>query len=257
VTSPRTPDDPSIRRVVPREAPLPPTPTPRPGFFEFRRRHPGFVTAIIALIVACCALDGFAMYKRTHYQDETRRLRAGMNEAERQRTDAILSSREKRTQMIVQLIKRQARWSKEIHLAISVDSGRMYLEREGALLREIPIRMGPERRIGTAPDTVHLAIPRGTRSVQAVLSDSDAWQVPAWVYTDRGLKPPPPAQRTLTRALGPSAIVLDGGTVIYSLPTNGPLNDSSYTMPGSVRARSGDLDAIVPNVTKGMVVYFY
>ena len=50
---------------------------------------------------------------------------------------------------------------------------------------------------------------------------------------------------------------IDGGTVIYSLPTNGPLDDSSYTMPGSVRARAEDLDAIVPNVTKGMVVYFY
>jgi hypothetical protein len=230
---------------------------PPPSFSEFRRRHPNIVVTLIALIVACCTFDGFLVHQRTLYQDETHRLRAGMDEAERQRADAILSSREKRKQMVMDLVKRQARWSNDIHLAISVDSGRMYLERQGAVLREIPIRLGPDRRIGMAPDTVHLAIPRGTRTVQAVLSDSDAWQVPAWVYTDRGFKPPPTAQRMLMKALGPVGIVLDGGTVIYSLPANGPLGDTSYTMPGSVRARSDDLDAIAPNVTKGMVVYFY
>ena len=252
MTSSQPPNDPSVRRLVPREQP-----PGRPTFSGFRRKHPGLLSAIVLLIIACCALDGWLVYKRGRYEAETERLRAGMDEFERQRADAILSSRSKRLKMEMELIRRQARWGKEIHLAVSVDSGRMYLERQGALLRSIPIRMGPERRIGTAPDTVHLAIPRGARAVQAVLSDSDSWQVPEWVYTDRGLTPPPAARRTLTKALGPVAIVLDGGTVIYSLPTNGPLNDSSYTMPGSVRARSEDLQAIVPNVTKGMVVYFY
>ncbi len=253
MTSPRLPDDPSVRRLAPRDAPVATAPT----FVEFRRRHPHIIWTIVALIVACGALDGFLVSARTRYQDETRRLRAGMDASERERTDAILSSREKRQQMVMDLVKRQARWSNAIHLAISVDSGRMYLERQGALLRTIPIRLGPDRRIGTAPDTVHLKVPRGTHLVQAVLSDSDAWQVPGWVYRDRGFAPPPTAQRMLIKALGPVAIVLDGGTVIYSLPANGPLGDTSYTMPGSVRARADDLDAIAPNVTKGMVVYFY
>lgn len=253
MTSPQTPNDPSVRRPTPRVAPV----VPKSGFPEFRRRHPRLLAAIIVAIVGCCALDGFLMYKRAHYQDETRRLRASMDESERLRADAILSSRQRRQRLMMDLVKRQARWSNEIHLTVSVDSGRMYLERQGAVLRQIPIRLGPERSFGKAPDTVHLAIPRGTRSVEAVLSDSDAWQVPTWVYTDRGRKPPPAAQRTLTKALGPAAIVLSGGTVIYSLPTNGPLDDSSYTMPGSIRARAEDLDAIAPNVVKGMVVYFY
>ena len=252
MTSPQIPNDPSVRRVAPR-APLPAKPT----FSSFRRAHPGVVWGIVVAIVACVALDGFLVYKRGRYEAETQRLRAGMDQAERQRADAILSSRSKRLRMVMELIRRQARWGKDIHLAVSVDSGRMYLERQGAVLRSIPIRMGPERRIGTPPDTVHLAIPRGARAVQAVLSDSDAWEVPDWVYADRGRARPPAAQRTVTGALGPVAIVLDGGTVIYSLPARGPLNDSSYTMPGSVRARAEDLEAIVPNVTKGMVVYFY
>jgi hypothetical protein len=51
--------------------------------------------------------------------------------------------------------------------------------------------------------------------------------------------------------------VLDGGTVIYSVPVVGPLNDSSYVLPGSVRASAADLEAIAPNLSVGMAVYFY
>jgi hypothetical protein len=210
------------------------------------------------LIVALLALDGWLIHQRSRYRTEIQQLHAGMTTFERQRTDAILSSRDKRLRMMMQLIRLQARWGKDIHLSISVDSGRMYLERQGAVLREIPIQMGPQRRIGKAPDTVQLAIPRGAHTVEAVFGPDDAWEVPEWVYRDRGLKPPATSeQRTILQALGPAAIVLDGGTVIYSLPTAGPLNDSAYTLPGSVRAGAQDLEAIVQNVTKGMVVYFY
>jgi hypothetical protein len=225
------------------------------SFAEFFRRHSKFVLTCLGLVVALLALDGWVIARRITYARETARLRAGMTDFERTRTDAILSTRERRFQMMMDLLRRQARWDKEIHLAVSVDSGRMYLERDGALLREIPIEVGPERRIGTVPDTVHLAIPRGTRSVQAVIGAADGWEVPAWVYRDRAV--PVPAERTVKQALGPVAIILDGGTVIYSLPTVGPLNDSSYILPGSIRARAADLQAIAPNLGRGVVVYFY
>jgi hypothetical protein len=178
-----------------------------------------------------------------------------MSDFERARTDAILGSHDKRFDMMMELLRRQAKGDKEIHLAISVDSSRMYLEREGALLRTIPVEVGPERRIGIAPDTVRLAVPRDTRSVQAILGPKDVWEVPAWAYVDRGLTPP--EQSRLAGALGPRAIVLDGGTVIYSIPTAGPLNDSSYVLPGSIRASAADLEAIAPNLQTGMAVYFY
>jgi hypothetical protein len=224
-------------------------------FAEFFRRHSIFVLTCLAIVVALLAIDGWVIARRVTYAREIARLRAGMTDFERTRTDAILSSREKRFQMMMDLLRRQARWDKEIHLAVSVDSGRMYLERDGALLREIPVEVGPERHIGTAPDTVHLAIPRGTRSVQTTLGSTDGWEVPAWVYQDRGV--PVPEERVVRQALGPVAIILDGGTVIYSLPTAGPLNDSSYILPGSIRARAADLQAIAPNLGRGVVVYFY
>ena len=222
---------------------------------EFIGLHTRFVWTLLGLIALLLVFDGMVLQRRARYQGETARLRAGMNDFERARSDAILGSHDKRFQMMMELLRRQAKGDKEIHLAVSVDSGRMYLEREGALLRTIPIEVGPERRIGVSPDTVRLAVPRGTRSVQAVIGRDDAWRIPEWVYTDRGLTAPDDTR--LAGALGPRAIILDGGTVIYSLPTAGPLNDSSYILPGSIRASAADLNAIAPNLASGMAVYFY
>jgi hypothetical protein len=207
--------------------------------------------AILALI----AIDGWLIAKRVRYQREIARLRAGMSDVERRRTDAILSSNENKLRVMIELVRRQAQGDKELHLTVSVDSAVMYLEREGALLREMPMQVGPERRVGTAPDTIHIAAPRGTRTVERVLSEDDAWEVPGWVFTDRGI--PEAADRTLKGALGPAAIVLSGGTVIYSMPSVGPLNDSTYVMPGAIRARAADLKAIAPNLKPGVTVYFY
>jgi hypothetical protein len=116
---------------------------------------------------------------------------------------------------------------------------------------EVPV----EKLVGSGPDTVHMAAPRGRRTVEKILGPSDAWDVPAWVYTDRGVPHPP--STTEVGALGPVAIVLNGGTVIYSLPSVGPLNDSSYVLPGSIRVSAEDLRAVTPNLQRGTVVYFY
>jgi hypothetical protein len=51
--------------------------------------------------------------------------------------------------------------------------------------------------------------------------------------------------------------VTTGGTLLYAVPGSGPLADSSYVMPGSVRLDAGDLRAIRENLTPGTRVYFY
>ncbi|HXY32030.1 MAG TPA: hypothetical protein VEI06_15080 [Gemmatimonadaceae bacterium] len=224
-------------------------------FSEFRRQHAGFIAALAIIAATMVALDVWMVDRRKRYEAEIERLRAGMSDFERRRSDAVTNSRERQLTMVLALLRRQAKWDADIHLAVAVDSGRMYLEREGATLREFSVDVGPERRIGTPPDTVHLAIPRGTRSVQHVVGASDVWEVPQWVYDDRRITAP--ADRKVTGALGPSAIVLDGGTIIYAMPDDGPLDDSTYVMPGSIRARPEDLRAIVQNLTPGTSVYFY
>ena len=206
-------------------------------------------------LVMLLAIDGWLVYKRVRYEREIERLRAGMTAVERRKADAEIASNERRLQVMVELARRQALGDKDLHLSIAVDSGVMHLAREGAVLRDMPARVGPEKWVGTAPDTVKMVAPRGTRTIEKVLDGSAGWEVPAWVYADRGV--PVPADRTLAGALGPAAVLLNGGTVIYTMPTVGPLNDSSYIMPGSVRLRTEDLQAVVPNLKPGMTVYFY
>jgi len=227
----------------------------RPHWREFRRAYPGILTTMGFALVVLIALDVWLVRKRGRYVDEDARLRESMSALQRQQADAILSNEQNKVRMMIELVRRQAQIDKQLHLAVPVDSGVMYLEQEGALLREMPVQVGPERRVGTPPDTVYMVAPRGTRTVERILGASDAWEVPAWVYTDRKLALP--ASRALKGALGPAAVVLVGGTVIYSSPTVGPLNDSTYVLPGSIRTRAADLQAIAANLKAGMTVYFY
>jgi hypothetical protein len=226
----------------------------RLGWREFRRSYRGFVITLTLAVAIFVALDVFLVMRYQRYLRETRELRAAMSDVERKRTDEILAQDENRLKVMVELFRRQAKVDPALHLSVSLDSSVMYLQREGALLREMPITVGPERRVGTLPDTVHIAAPRGKRTVEAVMGENEAWDVPAWVYADRGI---PAGETRLAGALGAAAIRLDGGTVIYSLPTVGPLNDSSYVLPGAIRVRASDLKAIAPNLRPGVAVYFY
>ena len=227
----------------------------RPGWREFRHAYPGILATMSIALLLMLTVSGWLLYKRINYQREIDRLRSGMTEAERKRTDMLMSSTENRFQVMIELIRRQALGDKELHLAVTVDSSIMRLQREGALLRDMRVTVGPEKVVGTSPDTVHMAIPRGTRTVEKIIDANDGWEVPRWVYEDRGLAVP--EDRTVKAALGPVAILLNGGTVLYAMPSAGPLNDSSYVLPGSVRLRADDLRAIRPNLKTGMRVYFY
>lgn len=225
----------------------------RSGWRDFRRGYPGFIFTMAIGVAALLVIDGWLVYKRFDYKREVERLRSSMSAAERQKTDLIISAEQDKLRMAVELARRQAQSDKRIHLSIPVDSGRIYLEREGAILREMSAVVGPERTVGVAPDTIHMAIPRGERTVVEVLTNG-SWNVPGWVYADRKI---PGTAGNVSGALGPNALLLDGGTVIYSQPKSGPLADSSYVLPGSIRASEADLKAIVANLSAGTKVYFY
>lgn len=230
------------------DRPSPPSSLPRRGG-AFPR-----VLAAIA-VLALVAASAVVLQHRRVYAAEVARLRASMTGIERQRADEVVASERHTLRLALELLRRQARLEKDLHLLVSVDSSRMYLEREGALLRDMPVQVGTERRVGAPPDTVRLAAPRGVRTIVRLLGADDHWDVPPWVYHERGL--PVDSNRSVAGALGPTAILLEGGAVIYAMPGAGPLNDSSYVLPGAVRARAEDLQAIKPNLAPGMRVYFY
>lgn len=220
-----------------------------------RRAHPVITWTFVAVIIAMLGVDGWFVARRLRYDREIERLRSGMTDIERKRADAVMQSEQNRVRVALELVRRQAVDEPELHLSVSVDSGTMYLEQEGASLRDMPVDVAPEKTVGIAPDTIRVTPPRGVRTIVRLLGEKDAWEVPGWVYRDRGLAEP--GERQLAGALGAAAVVLDGGTVIYSLPQGGPLSDSSYVMPGAVRARAVDLRAIAPDLKPGQKVYFY
>jgi len=191
---------------------------------DFRRAYPGFVFVLGLGLVAIISADVWLVAKRVKYNQDVKQLREHMTQAERERSDAIVQSEQNKLRIAIELAKRQALFNKKLHLNVSIDSARMYLTREGALLREMPVQFGPERSPSESSDAPPAAIPRGERTV-ADLSDTK--------------------------------ITLDGGTQILS--SNGPrlANDSTPIPPGSLRISIEDMKAIMPNLSAGMKVYFY
>ena len=196
----------------------------RGGWRDFRRAYPGFVFTLLIGLFAMIAIDAFLILKQRSYQGEVARLRANMTEQEKERTDAIVAAEDNKVKLALALARRQAKLEKTLHLSIAVDSGKMYLEREGAVLREMAVAIGPEGTVTSGTDSIPIAVPRGERSVTAV--------------DDKG-------------------ITLDGGTVILASDAASVVQDSSALRPGSVRISRSDLKAIMPNLNTGMRVFFY
>lgn len=223
---------------------------------DFWLAYPRMATGAAVLITALLLADIVLIYNRVQYSRELTRLRAAMTEVERSRVDAIMASEENHLALAIELARREALGDNDLHLVVDTRRELMYLERDGARLREMHVRRGPEAAIGTPPDTVHLVTPLGKRSVVLIVDESYRWTAPDWVYSRRGLQPGPD-NRLPPGGLGPVAIFLEGGVIIYSRPKIGPLNDENYILPGSFRAEAADLEAIRENLNPGMAVYFY
>jgi hypothetical protein len=226
-------------------------PRPRDPRNARRRLVAGAVLGIAALLL----LDLVLVYERVQYGRELARMGAALTEAETRRVDAIAGAEENRLAIAVELARRQALGDTDLHLAVDTGNGLLYLERQGARLREMRVRLGRAATVGAPPDAVPLAPPLGKRSVARVVDGAYRWAVPEWVYVDRGW--PVPADRQVSGALGPLAVFLDSGAVLYSRPAEGPLSEASYVMPGSVMVEAPELEAIRENLQPGMGVYFH
>src|SRR6202521_2786753 len=196
----------------------------RGGWRDFRRAYPGFVLVLGLALAAMLAVDAWLVFKRLQYNHDVAQLRAHMTDAERERTDAIVQAEQNKLRIAIELAKRQARFDKKLHLNVSIDSARMYLTREGALLREMPVQFGPERGTSDSSAAPPAAVPRGERTI-ADLSDTK--------------------------------ITLDGGATILTSKAPHVTADTTAIPPGSLRINLEDLKAIMPNLSAGMKVYFY
>ena len=150
-----------------------------------RERNRRGTYAIMVIIIVAIAANAVLGARYFRYQEETNRLRAGMSKAQRERTDAVVSAERHRRRVELELVRRQARGDKQLHLAVNVDSNRMVLERDGIVLRDMPVRLGPERFRGAHGDSVISVQILGQRTIERVLRPSDSWDVPRSVFSDR------------------------------------------------------------------------
>jgi len=237
---PQQPQEPTVQE---RKAPAPPRPPAPPGRprpvvlpgrpktpaarlspWGFIKAYPGVFSFVILSILGLAAGDSWLTYKRQEYERETVRLREAMSTVERQRADLAYAANKNHYRIMIQLIRRQAEGDQALHLSVAVDRREMYLEQEGIRLRSMPVRVGPDTVVGQGPGAVHVAPPRGQRTIASV---------------------------------GPWSITLDGGTTIYADSGVDVLSDGAGVTPGNVRIRSTDFQIILPNVKPGMSAYFY
>jgi hypothetical protein len=196
----------------------------REGWHAFREAYPTFLKIIAVVFLLLVAGDMWLFYRREAYGQEIARLRSEMTDAERKKSDIAVQQEQDKVRLAIELAKRQAHFDPSLHLSIAVDSGVMYLERDGALLRVMRVTLAPAKVPGfktTNGDTAATTLPRGQRTVQQVI-DGDA-----------------------------PALVLNGDARIYAGA------DSDAVAAGNVRVDAADLRAILPNVSAGMSVYFY
>ena len=210
---------------------------------------------ILVIVILALVANGILAAQYVRYQGETSRLREGMTKAQRERADAVVAAERHRMRVAFALIRQQARGDRELHLSVNVDSNHMVLERDGVRLREMDVQVGQERFMPPTGDSAISVSTLGKRTIRRILGPRDDWTVPATVFRDRGIEEP--KDRTIRGALGDHAILLTDGTVIYSAPDDGPLADSSYVLPGSLKLAAEDLKAISENLRRGMSVYFY
>lgn len=199
----------------------------REGWHSFRDAYPTFLRIASVLFLLLVAGDMWLAYRRHAYNIEIERLRSGMTAAERKKSDIVVQSEQDKLRMALELGKRQAHVDAHLHLAVAVDSGLMYLERDGVMLRVMRVALAPGR------------VPKGAK---AAAGDTSATTTL------------PLGERTVQQVVdGPEpALVLNGDARIYA-----GADSSSTVAAGNVRANAADLRAILPNVSAGMPVYFY
>lgn len=195
----------------------------RSRLLALARAYPWTTRLVWGIALLFVAGDLWLLAKRVAYAAETQRLRAGMSVTDRSRLDAAMKSNENRTRVMIELARRQARGDNGLHLAVSVDSGMLYLEQEGAVLRTVRADIGAGSWIHVSRrDSLRVGAPRGTRTIE--------------------------------RLLGDTTLVLNGGTVIYARAAG---DSGSAVRPGGVRVEAKDLKALGPNLRVGQRVYFY
>jgi hypothetical protein len=222
-------------------------PIPRVG--RLRKSFPHLAACLALAIAALLLTDLSLFFQRSEFGREEAQLRDSLTQTENRRLHAEEATERNLLARNAALARREAGSSRELHLAIDRGKGLMYLEREGARLRVMPVRLDPQGGVDGRPGAEP---PAGKRRVLRVLDENSLRDLPQPAVLASGK--PVSGNRALPGALGPLAIMLDDGAVIYAPPPAGAAADP---VPGGIRAETSDLAAVWADLQPGMTVYFY
>lgn len=247
-----TPSRSQAEQIGRREAPLAHAfPAWRAFGASYPRLAAGMALATAALLSAVMVL----ICKGIGYDRELSQLESSVFQAHYEGRTVLEALERSRAAIGAEETRRAARGDRRLHLALDRSRGILILEREGAVLREMRVRIGPEAVVEGDREPVRLAPPLGKRLVARVEQQGYRWAPPEWLFVQRG--EPVPEKRGLAGGLGPLALILDQGAIIYTLPDTGPLSDPDYVMPGSVLVKAADMEAIRGSLRPGLAVYCY
>ena len=189
------------------------------GWHVLWREHPRLMRLLAWTFAGALSAAAALAWRGAQYGNEIAALRAGMSGNDKVKADLALASDARRLQVMMALAVRQARSDGGLHISVSVDSGLLHLEQQGAILRTASVQMGADGWQAVDGDSIPIASPLGIRRVQEVRGDT--------------------------------VVVLSGGAVMYRGDPAIPVR------PGSVRIGDADLKSILKNLKVGLPVYFY
>ncbi|GFO67354.1 hypothetical protein GMLC_09330 [Geomonas limicola] len=195
------------------------------------------VAIVLALLADLCII--FQQYRLSHQEAQ---LTVAAARAEEQRSALDGQRDTDLAQARALLPRRDAIVAKELHLSVDRRQGVMYLMRDRAILREMPVYLGPE--LAARPDDPAPALK--TRRVQRLIDTSGP------VGVDSA---PPATGAPDATGVEPLAFQLSGGVLLYSLPDTGFSQDT--LPPRGVRLDPGDLASMKEALHPGLRVYFY
>ncbi|MEK6611278.1 MAG: hypothetical protein AABZ29_00670 [Gemmatimonadota bacterium] len=189
------------------------------GWRVLWREHPRLMRVLMWTFAGALFAAAALAWRGAQYRNEIAALRAGMSGIDKVKADLALASDARRLQVMMALAVRQARTDGGLHISVSVDSGLLHLEQQGAILRTASVQVGADGWQAVDGDSIPLASPLGIRRVEEVRGDS--------------------------------VVVLSGGAVLYRGDAAMPVR------AGSVRIGDADLKSILKNLKVGLPVYFY
>jgi len=219
-----------------------------PSWRELRESYPQIASCLVLAGAVLLLTDLSLIIKHIEFGRQQTELRSVLAQTEIQRATAVQVTERNIGATGAGLAHREMLLSRELHLAVDRHKGVMYLRQSGSVLREMPIRLSPETSAAAArQENVLSAQPRGRRVLARVLEAGASRELPESDF----------ARLTSTGSIGPLAIILDDGALIYSQPGTGPPLGPRDLPPGSVRAEAADLEAIKADLQPGMRLYLY